>query len=217
MSPDKRLSDRFKLKTGPGKYDILYRRSNLLWDDRPGRCLRWLKEYESSFRYVLDAGCGDGKNAKYISSSSEFVSCIDVSEEAQRAFEQRCRNEIRAGKVGFQLKDLVHAKVGIEKFGLVIFYGVAHCLSDDDLKSVSEKLSNSVLSGGWLAFSGFNDEMEVPPDHGTGELKLRSRSDLIDCWRDFEVVRVCHGSIRETHPLVPEHEHSVTWFIARKK
>jgi len=64
-----------------GGYDDGYRRSPCFWGTTPGSLVRLLADLVPSFEgfQILDAGCGEGKNAIFFAQRGAAVKAIDVS------------------------------------------------------------------------------------------------------------------------------------------
>ena len=67
-----------------GGYDAGYIACPCFWGRSPGSLVRLLDKYIVDFSgmEVLDAGCGEGKNAAFLSQRGARVRAIDVSEAA---------------------------------------------------------------------------------------------------------------------------------------
>src|SRR5690348_9530634 len=67
--------------TAHGPYDDGYKSCPCFWGTEPGTFVKKLVGHiqDMSGMLVLDAGCGEGKNAKYLSSAGAIVRAIDVS------------------------------------------------------------------------------------------------------------------------------------------
>src|SRR5690242_16399740 len=64
-----------------GPYDDRYARCPCFWGREPGSLIRRLEAHIPSFAglTVLDAGCGEGKNAAYLSERGAVVHAVDCS------------------------------------------------------------------------------------------------------------------------------------------
>jgi hypothetical protein len=69
-----------------GGYDDGYRRCPCFWGKTPGKLVSALADIVPSFHglRILDAGCGEGKNAVFFAQRGAFVRAIDVSALAAR-------------------------------------------------------------------------------------------------------------------------------------
>lgn len=65
-----------------GGYDEGYRICKCFWGTDPGRLVKHIEQYIDYFSglMVLDVGCGEGKNAIYLSRLGAKVHAIDISE-----------------------------------------------------------------------------------------------------------------------------------------
>jgi SAM-dependent methyltransferase len=198
-----------------GSYDDLYRQIGIVWPDRPGRMVRLACDLLPAGR-ALDAGCGDGKNADFLASHGWEVTAFDVSPLALNGLASRLAQSGSRMKACFQA-DAAHLEHARGAYDLVVAYGLFHCLNDVELAAAEHHLQNALRPGGLFAVAVFNDELPVPPDHGTTKLFLRSKERAVRPFLDWQIEACEHGTIEEDHyPVVDLHRHSVSWILARK-
>ena len=110
-----------------GGYEAGYLACPCFWGRDPGRLVRHLSKYLADFRniIVLDAGCGEGKNAAFLAKQGAHVRAVDVSEAAIRngisAF------DVREGAIRWEIGDIRTIDLGGEEYDVVIAYGLLHC------------------------------------------------------------------------------------------
>jgi tellurite methyltransferase len=199
-----------------GGYDSGYTACPCFWGRSPGSLVRVLEEYVADFTGldVLDAGCGEGKNAAFLSERRARVHAIDVSDVA-----------IRNGKAAFGNGSGIEWVVGdirnIElttKYDIVLAYGLLHCIqSKAEIAKTVLKLQQATVSRGFNMVCALNDrrqDMSAHPDLNPTLLPHRS---FLNLYSDWELLHGSDTDLTETHPNNNiEHTHSLTRILARK-
>jgi SAM-dependent methyltransferase len=166
---------------------------------------------------VLDAGCGDGKNAAFLIERQWRVDAFDISRLAVDACSRRLVN---ASSRQFRLwqADCRFAELSSAYYDMVISYGLYHCLDESDLTLAHRRLANALKPKGLFVCATFNDNLPLPLGHQTQGLFLRDEDHLKGLFSDWEKIEFEVGTMEEDHlPLVPLHRHSLTWAIFRKR
>lgn len=165
---------------------------------------------------VLDAGCGDGKNALYLEQRGFSVRGFDRSQVALHGLGNRFRQIRRPVRGIYHLLDARSFHSG-RQFNALISYGLYHCLPVTERVAIHQTLQQAVLPGGIVAFTCLTNSIPLPTGHQTPAVSLASVDEvrhLFDGWtmRHFEV-----GKIREHHkPTIGLHMHSAVWLIAQR-
>lgn len=207
-------------KHDSGPYDRLYAASqpSLLWGDKPGRLVLRAAEWLSHGARVLDAGCGDGKNAFHLEEEGYLVEGIDSSTIALRMLQRRFQ---LAGKrpTGNYPRLQVEQFAKKNAFEGLVSYGLFHCLTPLARLEIHHNLQASLRHNGIVIFSTLMDTYPLPHDHKTSNVWLASTGE-VDQLFDHEkwtIVERFAGPIFEDHePLVGHHRHDALWIVARK-
>ena len=201
-----------------GPYDELYeaRPQHVLWGPRPGRLIaEWLRR-QPPRSTILDAGCGDGKNALAMRQAGHVVVGFDVSRIAIAALQARA---LKAGLSAdnFECCELVDYQPPAVVFDVIVSYGLLHCLDPASRVAQHRRLTGWLRPGGVLLFTCLTSELPMPQDHRTPAVELVSRTQVQEVLVGFSVIRDEAGVLREDHePLVGPHRHSAIWVVARK-
>jgi SAM-dependent methyltransferase len=198
-------------------YDKLYKASGILWPDEPGRMVVKASKLNKP-GYCLDIGCGDGKNMLFLEKLGWTVIGVDKSKYAiNGAYKRYLINEkdfngklIRMDAVDYEYID--------ESFDLIVCYGLYHCLNDAEIECINKGIIRSLKHNGLLAFASFNNNKPLPYNHETEGIILRPENHIFETLgQNLILIDKEVGFIKESHrPLVPEHEHSLTWALFRK-
>jgi tellurite methyltransferase len=199
-----------------GGYDSGYLACPCFWGRSPGSLVRLLEEYVADFHglRVLDIGCGEGKNAAFLSQRGARVRAIDISEAA-----------IKNGKTAFGIG------IGIEwtqadirdmelprEYDIVIAYGLLHCLpSEADIANTTRKLQNATLPRGYNMLCALNARRQDMSAHPDLNPTLLAHQTFLGFYGGWDILHGSDTNLTETHPHnYIEHTHSLTRILARK-
>ena len=198
-----------------GAYDRLYASRDFLWPARAGRMVRRAVSLRGAGR-ALDAGCGDGKNALFLSNLGWIVDGFDISRLAISACERRFSSiGQRANRIWND--DCRTVTIEPETYDMVVAYGLYHCLNDAELEATHRRLTAALKKGGLFVCATFNDMLPLPANHATGDLVLRPHDHVEALFKGWTPIELEKGVIEEDHlPLVGWHQNSLTWAIFEK-
>lgn len=200
-----------------GGYDSGYLGCPCFWGRDPGRLVRHLERYVLDFENlrVLDAGCGEGKNAYFFPKRGSHVRAIDISEAAiangRAAFKG---NE----KISWEVADIRSVEL-LEQFDIVIAYGLLHCLPmERDVRSTIHKLQAATKPNAYNILCALNDRhQELAGAHAELRPTLLSHSTYLDFYIGWEIIEESDADLTEVHPHNNiTHTHSLTRILARK-
>lgn len=210
---------RYMGQTMNGCYDQIYRTSpnHIMWGDGPGRLVGRIREFVASGT-VLDAGCGDGKNALFLEKAGFDVVGYDLSVHALEGLNVRFENA-GWGPKGSYLNCNISAVLSRPpaSFDAIVSYGLFHCLDPIDRIEMHRDLWRLLRPGGTILFSCLLEGIELPPTHLTPGVHLAAKDEIVAVFDGFEMLESEQGVIVESHPpLVGEHRHNAIWIVARK-
>src|SRR5579863_143774 len=145
-----------------GGYDSGYSACPCFWGSEPGSLVSKLADLIPVFKglRVLDAGCGEGKNALFLASKGATVAAYDISQLAIRHAENLKARQ-QAVNISFRAEDIRAVELDPDSFDVVIAYGLAHCLADEaEIRSLITQLKNSTKPSGYLILCAFNDRFQ---------------------------------------------------------
>jgi ubiquinone/menaquinone biosynthesis C-methylase UbiE len=202
--------------TGP--YDDGYRRCPCFWGTEPGSFVKLLRQYEPSFagRRVLDAGCGEGKNAVFMASMDAEVDAIDMSE---TAVENGRRRWSDVPGVHWRVADVCNAEFPSDQYHVVICYGLLHCLRDaSQVLATVSRLQQLTVLGGYHVVCAFNNRrQELRDAHPGFHPCLLGHDQYRRMYTSWQVLASSDEDVTEQHPHnMIEHTHSLTRLLARR-
>lgn len=204
---------------GPGRggYDEGYARCDQFWGIEPGSLVqRWLNRDHPAPLRVLDAGCGDGKNALWLAARGAQVVGFDVSQLAV----ERATARDRASRVSWLVADAAALPfVDAPQFDVVILYGLLHCLENEEsIKAVLNVLQCLTKPDGLHLTVAFNArDQDLTRAHPGFRPTLLEHQAYISAYGSWQILEATDTLLHETHPHndVPHH-HSMTRIVARK-
>lgn len=200
-----------------GGYDQGYQACPCFWGREPGSLVHRLERDVGDFAgwRVLDAGCGEGKNAAYLACLGAQVRALDVSQHAitnAQAAWPECSG------ITWEVGDIRTTFVIPAYYDLVIAYGLLHCLADKtQIVDVITTLQNGTKIGGYYILCAFNrrhQELEAHPDFHPC---LEDHGFYINLFNDWHILEASDSDLTETHPHNGiTHTHSMTRILARR-
>ena len=201
-----------------GGYDEGYKACPCFWGSGPGSLVNRLTRHLDEFSglAVLDAGCGEGKNAIFLARSGARVDAYDISEygiaNAKRAWHDH-------RLVHWNVADVARAHFPIGHYDIVIAYGLYHCLENESQIATTVKtLQEAARPGGFHLLCAFNDRSQELDAHPSFCPTLLSHAKYVAQYDKWKLVYVSDEDLTERHPHnnVP-HTHSLTRIIAQKR
>jgi tellurite methyltransferase len=199
-----------------GGYEAGYSACDCFWGLVPGTYVQRLAGLLDNFSElrILDAGCGEGKNAAWLAGKGATVTAVEIS---RRALDHARRLHPHAS-VDWLCADVTKQTWPPAFFDVVIAYGLFHCLSStSDITMFHATLSNATKVGGYHVICSFNDRDQDLSAHPDFEPCLASHEFYCDLYRAWNIEAVSDETRYETHPhnMLPHH-HSLSRLIARK-
>lgn len=201
-----------------GGYDKGYKACKCFWGKTKGTLIKILDTFVDDYKglIVFDAGCGDGRNAAYLSSRGAKIRAIDISD---IAITNAKENWTDRGEILWEIGDVREMKFAEKEFDIVITSGFFHCFANPaEVYASVNKLKNSLKVGGFFAVSNFNGRhQELHAQPGFTPSCLMSHDDYVKMFDGWNLLHVSDTDLTEAHPHNNiSHTHSVTRIIARK-
>jgi len=199
-------------------YDALYasREDHILWPNNPGRLILRITEFLQSGT-ILDAACGDGKNALYLEQEGFEVTGFDKSSLALDGLQRRFQREGRNPRGKYQQLDLMVDDI-IGEYNAVVSHGLYHCLPTNSRVEKHKQLHKAIKQDGYMFFATLTDRIQLPESHGTEGITLASLDEIDKLLEDLQIIYREDGEIVDEHlPIIDEHRHSVLWVVAQQR
>lgn len=204
-------------EAGPGGYDIGYASVPCFWGAEPGSLVRRGVELLGGVqgKKVLDAGCGEGKNAAFLAGQGAAVDAVDISEWALRNAASAWPHQVADG-VTFAVGDVRDTPL-TGPYDIVVLYGLLHCVpGHTEKRQLVERLKRLTAPDGLHIVCALNDRLDgFTEGHIAFVPDTASHCHYVQLYGDWVVTDVSDSDLTESHPpnYVP-HTHAVTRFFA---
>jgi ubiquinone/menaquinone biosynthesis C-methylase UbiE len=164
---------------------------------------------------VLDAGCGEGKNAMFLARRGANVLGVDVS---ATAIDNGKRSFFDSDRVTWKVADILDLSFHDRTLDVVLAYGLFHCLPcRDDIQHVVNALQQATKKGGFHVICCFNSRYQELGAHPGFKPTLLPHQAIADYYEHWELVHSTDTDLVESHPNNQiQHRHSMTRVIARR-
>lgn len=199
-----------------GGYESGYAACDCFWGSEPGSYVVRLAQITGLVGlHVLDAGCGEGKNAGYLAERGASVIGIDISKRAL----QHAKILHPRESIAWMHADICQQSWAALNFDVVVAYGLFHCLStSDDIEYLWRALSDATKIGGYHVICAFNDRDQDLSAHPNFFPCLVPHRFYLDLYGGWQVEAESDETISEMHPHnLIRHHHSLTRILARKR
>lgn len=198
-----------------GGYDNGYRSCPCFWGQEPGRLVKLLTEMVPSFQgqRVLDAGCGEGKNAMFFARTGAEVDALEISALAIKNARTLWGEPSDVNWIHQDIREFVPDKAA---YNVVVAYGLFHCFrSFEEVASTVHSLQEATDSPGYHIVCAFNDRHQDLSAHPDFSPLLLKHEQYLDLYTGWQIVYASDEDLPETHPhnCIP-HLHSMTRIIA---
>jgi SAM-dependent methyltransferase len=200
-----------------GGYEDGYKSCACFWGRKPGRLVEQVASMLGDVRGldVLDAGCGEGKNAAFFAGRGATVRAVDVSviaiEHARNWFGD-------IANVSWEIADIRQSDLSPSSFDIVIAYGLPHCLaSEAEVIAVLERLKMATKADGLNVVCSFNERRQELSAHPGFAPTLLHHAKYLDLYSDWQLPYQSDEDLTEVHPNNGiRHTHSLTRLIAKR-
>lgn len=201
-----------------GGYDNGYRSCQCFWGSNPGSYIKLLCGRVPSLAgmKILDAGCGEGKNAVFLAGRGATVEAVDMSE---LAIQNARRHWKDCSQVQWRCEDIRQVLVSSQNYDIVVAYGLLHCFpSTVEVRDVLARIQEATNCSGYNVICAFNDRYQELDAHPGFTPSLLSHEDYLNSYSvGWEVIAESDADLSEQHPHNNiQHTHSMTRILARK-
>lgn len=200
--------------SGLGGYDEGYRACPRFWPSRVASALENLaQEADLQDLRVLDLGCGEGTNAAWLAKRGCQVTGVEISETAL----EHARRLWPDSNVNWVNADCAEFELGDKEFGLIVAYGLLHCLSIDVIPLIVQRMQTATRPGGWNVLATFNDRAQDLRGHPGFRPTLQPHDYYVSLYAKWTVLTATDLDLHESHPNNNiAHSHSLTRIVARR-
>lgn len=197
-----------------GGYDDGYAATTCFWGTEPSSLVRtFLSGVSVNGKTVLDAGCGEGKNANAFAGAGASVVAVDCSKKAI----QNGQKLFTSPSISWHIGQIETWPLEPGSFDVIVGYGLLHCLPDAAAQQrLVRRLQSATKPGGYNIICTFNDRSHDLSAHEGFSPLLLPHETYLGYYADWKIIEVSDADLHETHPHngIPHH-HSLTRLLAR--
>jgi tellurite methyltransferase len=162
---------------------------------------------------ILDLGCGEGRNAIYLAGLGFKVTAFDISLAGIGKLLQTAEHKhltIDASVADMREYEFPH------RFDLIICNGCLHLITREESKGVIRRMKEATEPGGLNIVGVFTDTLPEPEDLRGFMIGLFKEGELIEQYKDWEILESRAYQFKDEHPGGLSHEHAANELVARK-
>lgn len=162
---------------------------------------------------VLDVGCGEGRNSIFMAKLGNRVDAFDISQngimKAKKLAEQ-------AGvSVNYFCCDL-ETFIFEKEYDVILSHGVLHLPYKDVRDKFIANMQTNTKIGGYNVIGIFTNRLPATPDNAPYTHSLFDVGELLDKYKDWEIIHHNEGTFTDSHPGDIHHEHAFERIIAKR-
>ena len=181
---------------------------------RPSTEIVSLAERLPSGACVLDAGCGEGRNARFLATRGFRVDAFDVS---AAGIDKLVRMAARDGvHVNAWVEDLNTFEFS-RSYDVIISHGVLHLLERHAWARVIAQMKEHTRPGGVNVVAVFTDEIPPPDDLAPFVRGLFKEGELARTYADWRYEQATSYVLKDEHPGGVRHRHAIDKVVAWKE
>ncbi|MBI5804651.1 methyltransferase domain-containing protein [candidate division TA06 bacterium] len=163
---------------------------------------------------ILDAGCGDGRNALYLAEKGFSVDAFDVS--ANGIEKLTAITKQKDITINAWIQDLAEYEFN-NRYDLIISHGVLHLVKREVWARFIQGMKSHTRINGLNVVVVFTDALPVPADLAEHCIGLFAEKELRNIYSDWAVEYFKSYDFYDTHPGGIKHHHAANKLIARKR
>lgn len=195
-------------------YEDVYKEETYFWGLQPSAMCLKILEYMPPTRpmKLLDAGCGEGKDAVFLARCGYQVSAFDISDsglDKLKKLGEKASVDIHAFKA-----DLWDYRLE-EDYDIIYSSGALHYLKPDLRTEIMENYKKHITDGGMAAFHVFVDKPFIaPPPEKEENFHLWNSGQLFTYFHDW-YFDLCDEYVFDCNSSGILHQHAANRLMAR--
>ena len=162
---------------------------------------------------TLDIGCGEGRNALFLSQQGMHVFAFDTSLSALIKMARRAKtNDL---SVSCWQQDLTTFSTST-KFAVVVCHGVLHFFTPTIRNPLIHRIKEFTEPGGYNVIAAFTNDLPAPPDMESLLLGLFAKGGVVEFYSGWEICLRRSYTFRDEHRGGIKHHHAIEKVVARK-
>ena len=163
---------------------------------------------------VLDAGCGEGRNARFLAARGFRVDAFDVSAAGiDKLTRMAARDGVHVNAWTDDLNSFRYSRC----YDLIISHGVLHLLERDVWSRVIAQMQAHTRPGGANVVAVFTDEIAPPDDLAPFVRGLFKAGELAGRYANWRQEQATSYVLEDEHPGGVRHRHAIDKVVAWKE
>lgn len=163
---------------------------------------------------VLEAGCGEAKNAIYLAKNGfTHINAFDLSSNA--ILKARKIASANGVQINAFIEDL-RSFPWQENYDLIISYGTLHFVSKDEWHNFLNEAKIHTNHGGIHVMQIFTNTVPASSDIAEFAVGLAAEGELREIYNGWEILAFKSFVIEDEHPDMPKHFHAINKVVARR-
>lgn len=194
-------------------YDTIYKENSNFCGGKPNKLLLKIYKKLPKKAEFLDLGCGQGKDAFFMSSKKFNVTAIDSSKVAIEQIKEKHKKK-KYKNLKAICQNIKKFTIKPKKFFVINSANSLQFLNKKDSLSVIRKIKKNIIPGGFVIIISFTDKN--PPSKR--RKSCFEKNEMKKIFSDFKIIYYFEGSMVDRgHIGQPEpHKHGIVKIIAKK-
>ncbi|MDO9391352.1 MAG: methyltransferase domain-containing protein [bacterium] len=163
---------------------------------------------------ILDAGCGDGRNALFLAEKGFSVDAFDISASGIEKLTLLAKQ--KGIEINAWVQDLAEYDFK-DHYDLIISHGVLHLVTRDTWTGFVRGMKSHTRINGVNVIVVFTDALPIPADLAQHCIGLFAEKEIKNIYSDWAVEYFKSYDFYDTHPGGLKHHHAANKLIARKR
>ena len=163
--------------------------------------------------FILDVGCGEGRNSIFLASKNHIIEAFDISEAGINKAKLIAKNMNL--NINFWHQDLAEFKFN-KQYDVILSHGVLHLTEKHYRDEFIHNAKENTKNGGYNFIGVFTDKLPATPDNAPFTKSLFKVGELLEKYNDWEIIHHLEGTFFDEHPGGIKHEHAYERIIAKK-
>lgn len=163
---------------------------------------------------ILDAGCGDGRNALFLAEKGFTVDAFDISANGIEKL------TLLAKQKDIRINAWVQDLAGYDfnnNYDLIISHGVLHLVKRDTWARFIRDMKSHTRINGVNVIVVFTDVLPIPADLAEQCIGLFAENEIKNIYSDWAIEYFKSYDFYDTHPGGLKHHHAANKLIVRKQ
>lgn len=163
---------------------------------------------------VLDLGCGDGRNAIFLTENGFDVTAVDISATGIEKLQHLAN--VKGLSVATEIQD-IRTYVFKSTYDLIIAHGCLHLIEREHWINLINKMKSHTNTRGYNVIVVFTDRILPPDDLKDFTIGLFHEGELFEFYKGWRIILQQSYVLEDEHPGGIKHKHPLNKIVAQKQ